>query len=349
MPDVRPPLAIATLALGVLGSLCLGACRKEGESRTQERVAGRDGAAPPSTPSSAATPAPPVVQGEPPEIPTRFAAGARVVAIGDLHGDLEATRKALRIAGAIGDTDAWSGGDLVLVQTGDQLDRGDDEPEILDLLDRLAQEAELAGGAVHVLNGNHEFMNAVGDLRYVTPEGFDDFADVPGLDLAAPRLRRLPERARARAAAFAPGGPGAKRLARRNTVVIVGDTVFVHGGVLPQHASKVDAINRDARRWLWGIESESAPVVATLMAEDSPVWTRAYGEPTPGDEACAALDDALRTMNAARMVVGHTVQKTGITSGCNAKVWRIDVGMAAHYGGTPQALEITDAGVRILR
>ena len=266
------------------------------------------------------------------EIPTRFAKPRRVVAIGDLHGDLAATRKALQLAGAITEGDAWTGGDLVLVQTGDQLDRGDDEPEILDLLDRLTASAAAAGGAMHVLNGNHEFMNALGDLRYVTPEGMEDF-----------------DGARPRAAAFAPGAAYAKRLAQRNTIVIVGDTVFVHGGVLPAYAGRIDAINDEAQRWLWGLDGDQPPIVGTLMAEDSPVWTRVYSEPVPTEQACAALEESLRTMNAARMVVGHTVQKDGITSACDEKVWRIDVGMSSHYGGTPQALEITDSGVRILR
>jgi hypothetical protein len=51
-------------------------------------------------------------------------------------------------------------------------------------------------------------------------------------------------------------------------------------------------------------------------------------------------------LKAQRMVVGHTVQKDGITSGCNDRVWRIDVGMAKHYGGRPQVLEIQAGKVR---
>lgn len=81
------------------------------------------------------------------DVSTRFPAPRRLVAIGDLHGDLEATRRVLRLAGAIDERDGWIGGDLVLVQTGDQLDRGDDEPEILDLFERLAREATAAGAA----------------------------------------------------------------------------------------------------------------------------------------------------------------------------------------------------------
>lgn len=53
-------------------------------------------------------------------------------------------------------------------QVGDQLDRGDNELRILLLLERLQKEAVAAGGALHVLNGNHETMNVMGDLRYAT-------------------------------------------------------------------------------------------------------------------------------------------------------------------------------------
>src|SRR5688572_16450107 len=60
----------------------------------------------------------------------RFSAPGRIVAVGDLHGDLQSTRQALRLARAIDEKDHWIGGDLTLVQCGDQLDRGDQEREI---------------------------------------------------------------------------------------------------------------------------------------------------------------------------------------------------------------------------
>ena len=51
-----------------------------------------------------------------------LASAKRIVAMGDLHGDLGATRKALRLAGAIDEVDRWIGGDLIVVQTGDHQD-----------------------------------------------------------------------------------------------------------------------------------------------------------------------------------------------------------------------------------
>ena len=40
-----------------------------------------------------------------------------------------------------------------MVQVGDILDRGDDEIAILILLQKLHKQAEMAGGAVYILNG----------------------------------------------------------------------------------------------------------------------------------------------------------------------------------------------------
>ncbi len=108
--------------------------------------------------------------------PTFAPAAARIVAIGDLHGDIAGTRKALKLAGAIDGQDTWIGDDLVIVQVGDQLDRGDDEKSILLMLDSVATQAHKAGGALYALNGNHETMNVALQFNYVTPGGWLDFS-----------------------------------------------------------------------------------------------------------------------------------------------------------------------------
>jgi hypothetical protein len=59
----------------------------------------------------------------------------------------------------------WTGGDTVVVQLGDILDRGDAEIATLMLLRQLGRQAEKEGGAVHILNGNHESLNVCGDFR----------------------------------------------------------------------------------------------------------------------------------------------------------------------------------------
>ena len=74
-------------------------------------------------------------------------------------------------------------------QVGDQLDRGDNEIEILYFLERLQQEAEAAGGALHVLTGNHETMNAQGRFRYATQDGTAHFQRWHMVDALAAALK----------------------------------------------------------------------------------------------------------------------------------------------------------------
>ena len=274
---------------------------------------------------------------KPLDLPTRYPHAESIVAIGDLHGDLEATRAALRLAGAIDEQDRWAGGTMVLVQTGDQLDRGDDEFEILDLLDALTVQAQAAGGAVHVLNGNHELMNVKQDLRYVTLGGFLDFLPTPVADPEAVDPQVVVDAVHERLKACRPGHPFALRLLDRNVITIVGDTVFVHGGVLPHVVEYgIERLNQEARAW---IRRDRPYPPDILLATDGPVWSRHYSD-EPDVEDCRLLEGVLESLGARRMVVGHTVSKAGISSACGEMVWRVDVGLAEHYGGSAAVLEL---------
>ncbi len=273
-------------------------------------------------------------------------APGRLVAIGDLHGDLAATRRVLRLVGAIDEEDAWVGGSLTVVQVGDQIDRGPDERQVLDFLAALEMQAREDGGALHILNGNHEVMNVQADFRYVPDGGwaaFDEFADAPlpaGAD-----LDDVPPEQRGRHAAFHPGGPYAMRLSERDVVLVVDDTLFVHGGVLPELVDYgLARVNAETRAWMRGERERPA----VLTGEASPVWSRHYSSDT-GPDDCALLEEVLERLSLRRMVVAHTVQAEGITAACSDRVWRVDVGLSAHYGGPTEALEITADGVRVLR
>lgn len=303
-----------------------------------------------SKPEPTPAPKPPPVQedvgslGKPHPIPER------VVAMGDLHGDLDATRRALRLAGAIDAKDAWIGGKLVVVQTGDQIDRGDEDKEILDLFEKLKDEAKKAGGEVVAMSGNHEIMNAMFDFRYVTKGSYGHFDGVPGVKEASPpsgpNALNLPPEARSRAIAFAPGGPYAKMIAKRPVVARVGDSIFVHGGVLPKHVKKgLDKINADVAAFLDGTAKEPP---SAAVSEDGVVWTRAYSA-APGKEECADLASVLTSLGAKRMVMGHTPQKPGIQPTCEKRGWRIDTGMAKFYGGPIEVLEIKGDAVTVLK
>jgi len=273
-----------------------------------------------------------------------FPAPKRLVAFGDVHGDLAATKRALKLGGAIDDADEWVGGELFVVQTGDQLDRGDDDRAILDFFEALTEKAKQKGGTFLPLNGNHELMNVVLDFRYVTEGAYAPFADIAVPD--RPELAKLPESQRARGAAFLPGGLYAKKLAARPIYAIVGDSVFVHGGISKKHVSYgLDKMDGEVRDWLLG-NGKSAPAI--VVAEDGPVWLRAYSAQT-GPAECKQLAEALEMLGAKRMVMGHTPQKPDISLACEGRAIRIDTGMARHYGGRVEVLEIVGDKVEILK
>jgi hypothetical protein len=275
----------------------------------------------------------------------RKPAADRVVAIGDLHGDLAVTRRALRLAGAIDARDRWIGGKLVVVQTGDEIDRGDDDRAIVELFDSLADAAEGPGGRLYALLGNHEIMNASLDFRYVTRGGFAAFSDVSTTRVPRAVLERFQVTERGRVAAFVPGGPYARKLSSRPPVLMVGDTVFVHGGVTVAHVQYgIGRFNREVRRWL---EGEGAP--SPLAGDpEGPLWTRRFSADDSGID-CDGLKAALAALGAARMVVGHTVHSEGITAACDNHVYRIDTGLAAYYHGPTQVLEIRGSTVQPLK
>jgi len=178
----------------------------------------------------------------------------RVVAISDVHGAYEAMVATLDRAGILDETLAWSGGNTHLVIVGDLLDRGPRSRDVLDLLMRIEGGAAAAGGLVHVLIGNHESMNMIGDLRYVSADEYASFADdetpeerdrwflawaerLDG-DPADTTLRkefdgRFPAGFFARRRAFGPEGEYGKWLLTKPVVVVIDGTAFVHGGLPP--------------------------------------------------------------------------------------------------------------------
>ncbi|MCH7803032.1 MAG: metallophosphoesterase [Acidobacteria bacterium] len=193
-------------------------------------------------------------------------ASSRVVAVGDVHGDLDALVSILQEAGIIDDQRRWSGGNATLVQTGDILDRGVKDRQVMDLLMELEKQASKGGGRLVVLLGNHEMMNIMGDLRYVAPEVYSSFVDEKSeqrrqkayqdyVKLIKQRARVLgketsitPEFERQWMGEHPPGfleyrkalepkGKYGRWLRERPAIVQIADTIFLHGGIHPSLAS----------------------------------------------------------------------------------------------------------------
>ena len=201
----------------------------------------------------------------------------RVVAVGDIHGAGDELKTILRRTGLIDLADRWSGGTATLVQTGDVTDRGPQVREVMDFLMRLEDDARDAGGEVRVLLGNHETMNLLGDLRDVTPAIFASFASGDAERRREDAYRQYLDHASRRRAgadasghpepvsrsawmethppgfveymeAMGPDGRYGRWLRGKPVATVVGDTLFVHGGLSPDlPAESVDELNDTAR------------------------------------------------------------------------------------------------------
>ena len=237
--------------------------------------------------------------------------GAKLIAIGDLHGDYIATIKSLKLAGLMpmktsycDDPEAipWIGYDTFIVQLGDQIDRcrptewyrdvcADNDTykdegsdlKIMRLLDNLHIEAQKMGGAVLSILGNHEIMNCVGDFRYVSPLEFEEFGEYYNAKHTQHK-RIFPYGYKERKQAFSPGGIIAKRFAAlRHSIVQVGNWVFVHGGITPQLAEKysLDEMNEGIKKWLLGGRDKKTKNIFNDLYEDDEdgiFWTREFGD-----------------------------------------------------------------------
>jgi len=231
--------------------------------------------------------------------------GRRIIAIGDTHGDWKITLDMLKL-GKIISLNAqgkpyWDAKpkNTIVVQLGDQIDRcrpgklkcshksathGDEASDmrIMHLFNELHAQALKHGGAVYSLFGNHELMNANGDVRY---------ASYANLEWAHNKYGSAgePVGTTARIKAFAPGGEIAREMAcTRTSMLIIGDALFVHAGAVPKLIDELPKIpddpvaglrwlNRAVRKWLLG-EYRDKNMFSIMNSMDiSPFWTRLQG------------------------------------------------------------------------
>jgi hypothetical protein len=200
-----------------------------------------------------------------------------VVAIGDVHGDFDDFVAILQRTGLIDKQNHWIGAKTTFVQVGDLLDRGPKPREVMDLMMALEKEAGQAGGRVVSLLGNHEMMNIMGDLRYVTPVNYASFADgnsekrqkaaydeyMKWKGSHASLLAELPQPMEMTEAewmarhpagfieqreAFGPKGGYGEWLRGHAAVAEIDGIIFLHGGICPDLAkTRLDAMNNRIR------------------------------------------------------------------------------------------------------
>lgn len=297
----------------------------------------------------------------------------RIVAIGDLHGDYANYLAALRAAGLIDGKDRWAGGETHLVQTGDIPDRGPDTARIIEHMAKLAKQAERKGGRVHNLMGNHEAMNAYGDLRYVhegeyqafvtrdsaalrdryyelylkalesqDPEGF---AALPEDHRDKWYLEHPPgwvEHRKAWDLTWNPDGEYANWVVERKVAIRINDNLFVHGGISGFYCqNRLDWLTEKAVANLRNYDPQNRGI---LEDEFGPLWYRGLS----GEEPRAApetVDAILAQHGVGHIIVGHTPTSGVIWPQYDGKVVMIDTGISGAYGGHVAYLEITPQGL----
>lgn len=248
----------------------------------------------------------------------------RIIAIGDVHGDIQALKKILERAGLIEESGLWIGRDTYVVQIGDQMDglsrmgnwRNDNEMEVIIYMTELDGEAKKYNGRVLSLIGNHELMNTMGDFSYVSQNGMSKFGGTQN------RMNLLK-----------PGGKIALLFAKsRYAVIKIGEWVFVHGGIKPEISREysIPQINRNMRAYMTGkLTAKQRKDFAKIFDNnDSIVYYRGFSNDRPN---CRGLDESLNNMHCKKMVVGHSVQDR-INSKCGERVWRIDTGISRAFG-----------------
>lgn len=251
-----------------------------------------------------------------PKMPNILPPVKRIIAFGDVHGDMNVTIESLKIAKVINNNykydknklPKWIGGDTVIVQLGDQIDScrfnvengvikpckfksSNDEANdtnILELFTYLHEEAQKVSGAVYSILGNHELMNVEGNMEYVSHMNLKEFSDdEDSIDISIKNRQK----------AFSPGNKYANFLGcSRKVVLQIGTNLFAHAGVIEKLAKKynIDDINYIMSNYLWN-EFKNLNVTKKDFYEifdyekdgESPFWTRIYGNQfSNGDENC---------------------------------------------------------------
>ncbi len=297
----------------------------------------------------------------------------RVVAIGDIHGAYDAFVRILQAADLIDDRERWVAGPALLVQTGDVLDRGPESRRALDLLRRLEDQAEDAGGQVLALLGNHEIMRMVGDRRYVSAEEFAAFRTLRSEELRETAYRQIEARVARQAAeadqehderafrkqfmdqvplglfemrdAFSSDGRYGRWLRDHVAMARINGVVFVHGGVTEALGTMgCEAINAQIRREIAGTPQTFEQAPEQLSSNPTgPLWDRSLArEPEP--EFAPVVSSILEQLDAQAIVIGHTpALGNGIATRFDGRVIQIDTGMLGGEwfpGGEPSALEM---------
>lgn len=239
--------------------------------------------------------------------------------IADTHGELEIAVALLRAHEIVDDALRWSFGSGHLVILGDVFDRGAHHTELLWLIYKLEGEALRAGGAVHLILGNHETMVLLGDDRYLHAK-YKESTKAFG----APHY----------AALWSEHTLLGRWLRTKPAVMKIGEHLCLHGGLSAEVAARqltLDRMNttvRDALQSRHVLPEPQHALASFVMGPNGPLWYRGYFEPKNDHYARRAppeeVANVLEFYGARKILVGHTAVPT-ITPLYDGKVIAVQV------------------------
>jgi len=311
-----------------------------------------------------------------------------IIAIGDIHGDIQLMLDTLKIGGVIQQINnphlyaipiirkdrknlieyyEWIGGNKIVVQVGDQIDRCravhetksfcmnenatyDDEAsdiEILLFFTKLHEQASIAGGAVYSLLGNHELMNIIGNVSYVSYKNFEQLQiedrgeyvitdeitkvinEITKVITPKSDNNSINHYMQRRRNIFRSGGILAKFLAStRYSILIVNGYLFVHGGVLDsfrRHYNKktqdFDLLNNEIKKFMSNDKNSDLNFYKRILhfifyTDYSPFITRDLTKLTKDIEPCTHVETIINHYGLKGIIIGHTPQIGGINGTC---------------------------------
>ncbi|MBC7874524.1 MAG: metallophosphoesterase, partial [Ferruginibacter sp.] len=184
--------------------------------------------------------------------------------VSDIEGNFRAFRKLLQANKIIDENLNWTFGDGHLALTGDFVDRGEQQTEVLWLIYSLEEKAKAAGGYVHYVLGNHEIMNMNGDLRYLHQK-YKDHAVLLNEKFVA---------------LYGENSELGRWLRTKNVLEKVGDILFCHGGI-SQAVNRMNFPTSKINRLVRPYYADSTykydtPETDTLYSDLGPFWYRGY-------------------------------------------------------------------------
>jgi len=339
---------------------------------------------------------------------------SRIVAIGDIHGDLDLAINLLKLGNIIIEIPnkepntiklvykyrfenndmpiikyfKWIASKTIVIQVGDQVDRcrsnnkkchninetymdEASDIKILYFFYKLHKLGLKNGCAVYSLLGNHELLNVIGNLDYVSYLGLQEFNQKGKIENIF-KNRNDAFNTNSKKIFHKKSNLATFLGCTRQSSIIVGDYLFVHAGIINKFIdnfkkdgiNKMDTlhmINKIIQKWLLNdIKLQDNTFLQKILYDKdlSPFWPRFLGNLESGlnkdNKLCVDnINPILEYFEIKGIVIGHTPQiGQNINSTCGNSIWRVDFAGSKAFeniidnkpetieGRRPQILEI---------